>query len=517
LTNLGEQCGNALMSYSRSARFLSFGLLASACALTVASGCGSEDDKKESPGSGYDSGGDSGNAGGSSAEPEGGHPPVGSSDAGAGNDTTTGGIGNGGGQSGADGGVPSQGQAGAAGSTTDDCPEGFGDCDNDPGTCETPLDTLVQCGGCEISCSDTNGVVACEDSKCVMTACDKGFGDCNVDGTDGCELALAEDDTNCGECGRDCAAAGSVCDTSMCAPTTLDASASGFLSTFAGGAVYLMQSGAMPVSSYTLARIPVDGTARKNVWASAGNVGPGALLADEANVYWAVSGTPPSVLTKAADAASDVLPTVMFQPDAQPQFMAMQGANFYWANSTTGLIYARSKTAAMNVKGTAIVNVDQGTYSAFVASPSHLFFIVQNAAVYSLRMVAIPAGGTPTDVPDAEVTTSYTPLMTVGEKLYFVRRIGLNALNGLYSFTPGDATVQQLVAHDNINAFIVDDQAIYYKLGSDAHVYKVKLTGGVGVAITNGVGNGPFAGQDESYLYSPQAWGSNGPLRRIVK
>ena len=68
-----------------------------------------------------------------------------------------------------------------------------------------------------------------------------------------------------------------------------------------------------------------------------------------------------------------------------------------------------------------------------------------------------------------------------------------------------------------LDTFIVDDQAIYYKHANESSVYKVKLTGGVGVAIAPQVGNGDFAGQDEKYLYSPTIWGSNGPLLKIVK
>jgi hypothetical protein len=58
---------------------------------------------------------------------------------------------------------------------------------------------------------------------------------------------------------------------------------------------------------------------------------------------------------------------------------------------------------------------------------------------------------------------------------------------------------------------------MYYKLGSDAHIYEVKLTGGVGVAISNGIGNGDFAGQDADYPYSRKSWGSGGPLHKITE
>lgn len=497
----------------RRARIVSLGVLVAGVAVVAAPGCGSSDEKKRSQDPRYEGGGGEAGepgSGGSGVGPEGGS----GGGAGSGDSAGSGGSDGNGGQPGTDGGAPNTGAGGGDGG--DGCPDGFGDCDGDPSSCETPLNTLIQCGGCDISCSDANGSVACTEGQCVMTACNAGYGDCDADGTNGCELSLAEDDQNCGECGRDCAAAGSTCNTSMCAPVSLDPNASGFLSTFAGGAVYLMQSGAMPVSNYTLVRIPVDGSDRKTVWSAAANVGPGALYADATDVYWAVSGTPPSVLKKAAADASDVLPTVLFQPVAQPQFFTAQGANFYWSNNTTGLIYARAKSAAMAVSGTAIVTVSQGTYSAFTASSNYLFFVVQEGQDITLKMVPIPAGGTPTAVPDAVVSTG-APLMTVGDKLYFVRRGGANALNGLYSYTPGDTTVQQLVAHNNVNAFIVDANAIYYKLGSDYHVYKVKLTGGVGVAIATGLNNGAFAGQDDDYIYNPKDWGSNGPLYKIVK
>jgi hypothetical protein len=188
-------------------RFVSFALLATASSLVLVPGCGSEDDKKKENGPKYGAGGDP-SAAGSDAGSEGGR------------DGVSGSIGTAG-ESASEAGAPATGEAGAgsetggAGGAQNTCPEGFGDCDDDPTSCETPLDTLVQCGGCDVSCSDSHGTPTCEDSKCVMTSCDAGYGDCDEDGTTGCELALAEDDAHCGACSRDCAAAGSECNTSM--------------------------------------------------------------------------------------------------------------------------------------------------------------------------------------------------------------------------------------------------------------------------------------------------------------
>jgi hypothetical protein len=52
-------------------------------------------------------------------------------------------------------------------------------------------------------------------------ACDAGFGDCNLDATDGCEVDLQSDGTNCGSCGKACGAT-SVCNAGACAVCQLN-------------------------------------------------------------------------------------------------------------------------------------------------------------------------------------------------------------------------------------------------------------------------------------------------------
>ena len=504
-------------------RWVSLGLLLGS-GMALATACGSEDGKKKTPPV-YEGGGDGNDAGSSSTPGNGGDAPGGSAatpTGGAGATAATGATGGVPGEAGSGAaspaGVTSTGGAGGAGGApTDGCPAGFDDCDSDPSDCETPVNTLTQCGGCAISCSDDHGTVACTNNQCVMSGCTSGYGDCDADGTTGCEESLDENDTHCGDCLRDCAAHGAVCNTSMCTPVVVDASASGFTSHLAGGALYMMTSGAMPVSNYTLQRIPVDGSARKQVWAASGNIGGGALWADATDVYWAVSGTPPSVLKKAAAAASDDLPIVLFQPDAQPHWLTAQGVNFYWASNKsagTGFIYARSKTAASNVKGAAIVSVDQGNFTAFMVSPTTMYWIASQGGP-ELRMAPI-AGGTPTPVPDAVVSAGAS-LFLAGETLYFVRSGAANALNGIYSYTAGDTTVKQLVASNAVVGVIVDERGIYYKVGGDYHVYKAKLTGSAGVAIANSVYGGDFTGQDDTFIYQIYPWGSSGPAQAIIK
>ncbi len=84
---------------------------------------------------------------------------------------------------------------------------------------------LYNCGGCGISCFDsslmnggaTNGVLTCSYGACGF-ACREGFGDCNGDSADGCEVNLNSDPNNCGACGNSCdVALGQPCILGQCA------------------------------------------------------------------------------------------------------------------------------------------------------------------------------------------------------------------------------------------------------------------------------------------------------------
>jgi hypothetical protein len=102
-----------------------------------------------------------------------------------------------------------------------DCKRDFGDCDEDPGTgCETPVTTRDRCGDCDTPCSIKNAIATCGTGECTFVRCLPGFGDCNDDVSpdDGCETPL---DTlaNCGACDKKCDKAscgGGVCTAADC-------------------------------------------------------------------------------------------------------------------------------------------------------------------------------------------------------------------------------------------------------------------------------------------------------------
>jgi hypothetical protein len=86
------------------------------------------------------------------------------------------------------------------------CDPGLGDCDGD-GECETELsDSITDCGACGNLCVVANGTASCDAGACVVEGCEDGYDDCNNEFADGCEVELAVDALNCGECGTSCGA-----------------------------------------------------------------------------------------------------------------------------------------------------------------------------------------------------------------------------------------------------------------------------------------------------------------------
>lgn len=87
------------------------------------------------------------------------------------------------------------------------CSAGYGDCDVlAENGCEKGVEADPKnCGGCGNVCLFANAEPDCESSKCVILACKAGFADCNNDPSDGCEADLSNDPLNCKECGTACA------------------------------------------------------------------------------------------------------------------------------------------------------------------------------------------------------------------------------------------------------------------------------------------------------------------------
>jgi hypothetical protein len=100
------------------------------------------------------------------------------------------------------------------------CAAGFGNCDaNAANGCEVNTNTDPRnCGACGEVCNSTNGTAMCAAGRCSI-ACAAGFANCNRDPDDGCETNVRTSVANCGECGTTCSTpnATPVCTSGACA------------------------------------------------------------------------------------------------------------------------------------------------------------------------------------------------------------------------------------------------------------------------------------------------------------
>lgn len=95
----------------------------------------------------------------------------------------------------------------ASGSCGFTCASGYGDCDLDASNgCEVTVTTDARhCGGCGRACAAIpNAETRCESGGCAMGACLPGFANCDNNASNGCEVNLASDRLNCGGCGMVC-------------------------------------------------------------------------------------------------------------------------------------------------------------------------------------------------------------------------------------------------------------------------------------------------------------------------
>ncbi|NMB74800.1 MAG: hypothetical protein GYA21_06680 [Myxococcales bacterium] len=107
------------------------------------------------------------------------------------------------------------------------CAAGFGNCNGiHSDGCETVLASdPLHCGSCENACAFPHAAALCQNSACVMGACEANYGDCNASAADGCEIPLASDPLHCGSCENACSFphASALCQTGQCRLGTCEA------------------------------------------------------------------------------------------------------------------------------------------------------------------------------------------------------------------------------------------------------------------------------------------------------
>ena len=105
------------------------------------------------------------------------------------------------------------------------CASGFGDCDANAGNgCETPLNTLTDCGSCGTGCSRSHASESCSTGSCQLGSCSSGYRNCDGVDSNGCETDV-ETLSNCGACGVTCSLANATetCSTGSCRIATCNA------------------------------------------------------------------------------------------------------------------------------------------------------------------------------------------------------------------------------------------------------------------------------------------------------
>ncbi len=71
--------------------------------------------------------------------------------------------------------------------------------------CLEEQSSVSDCGGCGKVCAPANVTTAqCASGACGYDTCAAGFGDCDKDKSNGCELDVTTDKQNCGQCGKAC-------------------------------------------------------------------------------------------------------------------------------------------------------------------------------------------------------------------------------------------------------------------------------------------------------------------------
>jgi hypothetical protein len=97
------------------------------------------------------------------------------------------------------------------------CNVGYADCNNNHADgCETNVTSDVNnCGACGLVCSLAHATPACTSGVCNIHSCSPGYGDCNGNAADGCEVNLASDANNCGTCANVCPM-GQACMAGVC-------------------------------------------------------------------------------------------------------------------------------------------------------------------------------------------------------------------------------------------------------------------------------------------------------------
>jgi len=311
---------------------------------------------------------------------------------------------------------------------------------------------------CPEACESSPGAQAsCVSGTCQIT-CEPGLGDCDGDGTNGCEADLTSDAAHCGSCERDCG--GATCESSACTPTlvfgeqiapgriVLDtehvywvnrglpetsnnnsfpfgsvhrasrthegtvetvASNQGLAFDLAVDATHLYWTA---TEDGTLMRWPVDGSSAPEALITDAQLPTGVAL-DDAAIYYVETGAGGvERLDKVTGVTSSLAVGQAF-----PVFLAVDEAHVYWANNQDGRV--RSSLLDVLSPGETLAS---GMSAPLKLAVTDEFLFVLNASIEgesvpgSLMRISLGSGEL---VPVTSGSNLLGGLAVVGDMLYF--------------------------------------------------------------------------------------------------
>ncbi len=432
------------------------------------------------------SGGTSGNGGTGGETSSGGA----TSSGGMGGTEASGGTGgSGGSETGGTGGSETGGTGGSGG-----CPSGYGDCDDNPDDCETPLTLITSCGSCETTCDASHGDVRCdaETLECVLgsSGCSEGFDDCDGDVSTGCEAELAVDPNNCGKCDHSCGRG--TCANSQCGVGVVMDPPGNESYSYVNG--YLVGDEIFSSSSYqgwTLRSVSLplgtdvsEGTIIQHYDSGGTSVVNNSVVFDNTYAYYALQANPSSVLRKAKDGSGST--SEAFQSPYYPRAMALSATAFYFFAQAASpnnpyAIYTVPKSGGTPTVITGLGGRAANVYD-FKISATRIYWVEYVSPSY--RVFAAPiGGGTPVEL-DSDVGGQYARLAVDSTHVYWnsyfasgkIRRAAHN------SDTAEDVAVGVTSPREGM---ALDDNYVYFWNASGGyHVYRAPKSGGDAEQIT---------------------------------
>lgn len=375
------------------------------------------------------------------------------------------------------------------------CVAGWADCDGRDATgCEQRIDDdTANCGACGHACTDApaNALPACLAGVCRF-ACRAGYGDCDADPTNGCELPLV-DPANCGACGRACQAG--TCEAGLCPPVALARHVNFPIDVAVGGGyVYWTETGTATTPG-NVVRVPQGGGVPETVVSH--DYGPYAIAADATMVYWGAFATEGGISAVWSLPHVGGTPVVLAAGQASVVDLALDATRACWSDSYAGNLMSVSLAGGDPVA----LAVGQGEIDRIAIDGTNAYW---HAAVGEERTVMkVPlAGGEPVVLATRQLVDHPRGIATDGASVYWTEHWYDGALVKVP--VQGGEVVTVAAAQSYPGPLLLDAiHAYWFNEGPDYHMtlFRVPLAGGAPQAVAATIGYLGGVASDATHVY----------------